>query len=69
MWGRILKSEKCLADAPVLVLPSGGSSFMIYIDASKYDLECILIIHEKVIIYASRELNITRESSQLMILS
>ena len=63
------ESEKCLTDAPVLALPSGGGSFVIYTDASKDGLECILIIHDEVIVYASRKLNITRESSQLMIWS
>ena len=48
--------KKCLTDAPVLALPSGGDSFVIYTNASNDGLECILILHDKVIAYASRKL-------------
>ena len=61
--------KKCLTDAPVLALLSGENRFVIYTDASKDGLECILIIHDKMMVYAFRKLNITRESSQLMIWS
>jgi len=40
----------------VLALPSGMEGFMVYNDASKKGLECILMQHEKVIAYASRQL-------------
>jgi hypothetical protein len=40
--------------APVLPLPSGTKGLMVYSDASKKGLRCVLIQHGKVIAYASR---------------
>jgi len=40
----------------VLALPLGMEGFMVYSDASKKGLECVLMQHEKVIAYASRQL-------------
>ena len=48
--------KKCLTEVPVLALPSGGESFMVYTDDLKDGLECVLIQHDKVIAYASRKL-------------
>ena len=48
--------EKCLTEAPVLALPSGRDGFVVYTDASKDCLECVLILYDKVIAYASRKL-------------
>nr|GFA69657.1 hypothetical protein [Tanacetum cinerariifolium] len=45
-----------LVSAPVLTLPSGSGRFQIYSDASKKGLDCVLMQHEKVIAYASRQL-------------
>ena len=45
-----------LVTAPVLTLPSGSGSFMIYSDASKKGLGCVLMQQGKVIAYASRQL-------------
>nr|GFD38916.1 putative reverse transcriptase domain-containing protein [Tanacetum cinerariifolium] len=42
--------------APVLTLPSGSGGFQIYSDASKKGLGCVLMLHRKVIAYASRQL-------------
>ena len=52
MWGRIFKSEKFLTDTFVFALSSGGGNFVIYTGSSNDGLECILIIHDKVIVYA-----------------
>ena len=40
----------------MLALPSGMKGFVVYCDASKKGLECVLMQHEKVIAYASRQL-------------
>nr|GEY22603.1 reverse transcriptase [Tanacetum cinerariifolium] len=48
--------KRRLVSAPILTLPSGFSGFQIYIDASKKGLGCVLMQHEKVIAYASRQL-------------
>jgi hypothetical protein len=59
-------SEKCeqsfqtlktkLTTAPVLALPSGSGGFVVYTDASGTGLGCVLMQHDKVIAYASRQL-------------
>jgi hypothetical protein len=40
----------------VLVLPSGTRGFVVYSDASKRGLECVVMQHRKVITYASKQL-------------
>jgi hypothetical protein len=45
-----------LTSAPVLALPSGTEGFVIYTDASKRGLGCVLMQHGRVIAYASRQL-------------
>ena len=45
-----------LTDTLVLALPSGKGSFVIYPDALKDELECILTIHDETIVYVSRKL-------------
>ncbi|XP_074373866.1 uncharacterized protein LOC141714233 [Apium graveolens] len=45
-----------LITAPVLSLPDDQGNFIIYSDASHKGLGCVLIQHEKVIAYASRQL-------------
>ena len=45
-----------LTTAPVLTLPSGSEGFTVYCDASKQDLGCVLMQHDRVIAYASRQL-------------
>ena len=48
---------KCkLTSAPVLTLPSGQDGYTVYCDASKQGLGCLLMQHENVIAYASRQL-------------
>src|SRR5262249_24515067 len=46
-----------LTTAPVLTLPDGISRFVVYTDASKLGLGCVLMQNGKVIAYASRQLN------------
>ncbi|KAL0561448.1 hypothetical protein IC582_001876 [Cucumis melo] len=45
-----------LVTAPVLTVPDGSGSFVIYSDASKKGLGCVLMQQGKVIAYASRQL-------------
>ena len=45
-----------LTTAPVLTLPSGSEGFPVYCDASKQDLGCVLMQHDRVIAYVSRQL-------------
>lgn len=40
----------------VLTVPSSSSGYVIYVDASKKGLGCVLIQHSKVIAYVSRQL-------------
>ena len=66
--GKFIWSPKCeesfqelkrrLTRAPVLALPNGKDSFVVYTDASKEGLECVLMQNEKVIAYASRKLKL-----------
>ena len=45
-----------LTTAPVLTIPSGKGGFVLYSDASYQGLGCVLMQHDKVIAYASRQL-------------
>ena len=45
-----------LTTAPVLTLPSGSEGFTVYCDASKQGLGCVLMQHDRMIAYASRQL-------------
>ncbi|KAL4038651.1 hypothetical protein IC575_002274 [Cucumis melo] len=45
-----------LVIAPVLTVPNGSGSFVIYSDASKKGLGCVLMQQGKVVAYASRQL-------------
>ena len=49
-----LKEE--LTSAPMLTIPEGRDGFVIYRDASKMGLGAVLMQHDKVIAYASRQL-------------
>ena len=48
--------KRKLTSAPVLTLLSGHDGYTMYCDASKQGLGCVLMQHEKVIAYASRQL-------------
>ena len=42
--------------APILTVPDGSGSFVIYSDASKKGLGCLLMQQGRVVAYASRQL-------------
>ena len=48
--------KRKLTSAPVLTLPSGNDGYTVYCDASRQGLGCVLMEHENVIAYASRQL-------------
>ncbi|KAD4586600.1 hypothetical protein E3N88_24201 [Mikania micrantha] len=52
----LLKQKLC--NAPILSLPNGCEDFVVYCDASKQGLGCVLKQREKVIAYASRQLKV-----------
>ncbi|GJW23417.1 putative reverse transcriptase domain-containing protein [Tanacetum coccineum] len=63
VWGdkqeaafQLLKQKLC--SAPILTLPEGSEDFIAYYDTSKKGLGAVLIQREKVISYASRQLEI-----------
>ena len=45
-----------LTSAPVLTLPPGQDGFVVYCEASRQGLGCVLMQNDKVISYASRQL-------------
>ena len=45
-----------LTSAPILALPNGRDGFVVYSDASRQGLGCVLIQNDRVIVYASRQL-------------
>ncbi|XP_070045384.1 uncharacterized protein [Nicotiana tomentosiformis] len=49
-----LKSK--LTTTPILTLPEGTDGFVVYCDASRIRLGCVLMQHSRVIAYASRQL-------------
>ncbi|GJR16607.1 putative reverse transcriptase domain-containing protein [Tanacetum coccineum] len=67
IWGenqesafQLLKQKLC--EAPILTLPEGNDNFVVYCDASHQGLGAVLIQREKVIAYASRQLNRNEEN-------
>ena len=55
--------------APILALSNGKDSFVVYTDASKEGLWCVLIQGGKVIAFASRKLKPYDKTTQHMIWS
>ena len=63
---KFLWSESCeksfqklktrLTSAPILTLPDGVDGFVVYCEASRFGLGCVLMQKGKVIAYASRQL-------------
>ena len=45
-----------LNSAPVLALSNGRDGFVVYIDASRQDLGCVLMQNDRLIAYAPRQL-------------
>ena len=61
VWSLACKSsfqelKKKLVTTPLLTVPDGSGSFVVYSDASKKGLGCILIQQGKVVAYTSRQL-------------
>ncbi|KAK9125516.1 hypothetical protein Scep_014362 [Stephania cephalantha] len=50
--------KKLLTTAPVLILPEAGKGFMVYTDASRMGLGCVLMQEKGTVAYASRQLKI-----------
>ena len=50
------KLKDCLTTAPVLALPTDQGGMIVYCDASRVGLGCVLMQNGKVIAYASRQL-------------
>ncbi|KAL0405803.1 UNVERIFIED_CONTAM: hypothetical protein Slati_3894200 [Sesamum latifolium] len=48
--------KKRLTSAPILALPSGDGAYVVYTDASRQGLGCVLMQHGRVIAYALRQL-------------
>ncbi|KAJ0456627.1 putative nucleotidyltransferase, Ribonuclease H [Helianthus annuus] len=53
---QLLKNKLC--DATILSLPEGMDDFVVYCDASRQGLGCVLMQRQKVIAYASRQLKV-----------
>nr|GFB79962.1 putative reverse transcriptase domain-containing protein [Tanacetum cinerariifolium] len=53
---QLLKQKLC--SVPILALPKGSEDFVVYCDASNKGLGAVLMQREKVISYASRQLEI-----------
>ncbi|WMV49597.1 hypothetical protein MTR67_042982 [Solanum verrucosum] len=51
-----------LTSAPILILPKGTDDFIVYCAASQIRLGCVLMQHEKVIAYASRQLKVHKKN-------
>ncbi|KAK9079891.1 hypothetical protein SSX86_001564 [Deinandra increscens subsp. villosa] len=67
VWGddqeKAFKSLKQkLTQAPVLTLPEGTEDMVVYSDASKLGLGCVLMQRGKVIAYGSRQLKVTEQN-------
>ncbi|KAL0311461.1 UNVERIFIED_CONTAM: Transposon Ty3-G Gag-Pol polyprotein [Sesamum angustifolium] len=54
--------KKRLTSTPILVLPSGSGGYVVYTDASKQGLGCVLMQNGKVIAYASRKANVVADA-------
>ncbi|KAL5564584.1 hypothetical protein UlMin_027748 [Ulmus minor] len=53
---RLTKKEKRLTSAPILTIPNSEEPYTVYTDASGTGLGCVLMQHDKVVAYASRQL-------------
>ena len=54
LWEKLSGIEKVVDYWPVLTLPKGTQSFVVYFDASIVGLGCVSMLNDKVIAYASR---------------
>ena len=58
LWQKLLEIEEEVDYFPVLTLPEDTQGFVVYCDASRVGLGCVLMQNGKVISYASRQLNV-----------
>ena len=58
--------KKRLTNAPVFTLPEGTQGFVVYCDASRFGLGCLLMQNGKVIAYASRQLKIYEKNYPIL---
>jgi len=56
-----------LVSAPILTIISGSGEFVIYSDASRISLWCVLMQNGKVVAYASKQLEPYEQNTRLMI--
>ena len=56
LWGRFQELKQRLVSAPVLTVLESSVGYVIYSDPSKKGLGCVLMQHDKVVAYASRQL-------------
>ena len=54
LWGKLLGPKTKIGNCPVLTVLESSKGYVIYSDASKKELGCVLIQHDKV--YTSRRL-------------
>jgi hypothetical protein len=54
--GSFQELKTCLTTTPVLTLPDASKDFVVYCDASRQGLGCVLMQGGKVVAYASRHL-------------
>nr|GEY39196.1 putative reverse transcriptase domain-containing protein [Tanacetum cinerariifolium] len=57
---QLIKQKLC--SVPILALPEGSEDFVVYCDASHKGLGAVLMKREKVITYASRQLNVYEQN-------
>ena len=48
--------KEALSTAPILALPTGSGNYVLYTDASRQELGCVLMQTRRVIAYASAQL-------------
>ena len=51
-----------MTTAPILTLQEGTQCFLVYCDASRVGLSCVLMQNGKVIAYASRQLKVHKKN-------
>ena len=51
-----------LTTSPILTLPEGSDGYVIYYDASRVGLGCVLMQRDMVIAYASRQLKVHKKN-------
>ena len=61
--------KEILVEAPLLIQPTSGKDYIVYSDASRIDLGCVLMQDGKVVAYASRQLKPHEQTITLMIWS